>query len=71
MLVSGTHGRLESAVKVSEERVADSELHHAPLDHVAVNVVVLQHDVLLERLNGVVLLRAFQLGQQHLQQTNI
>jgi len=64
----GTHRCLEGAVKVCEEWVGDSELHHSSFDQVAVDVVVFQHDVLLERFDGVHLLRALQLRQQHLNQ---
>ena len=64
--VTGTHRCLEGAVKVCEERMRDSELHHSSFDQVAIDVVVFQHDVLLQRFDGVDLLSALQLGQQHL-----
>jgi len=66
--MTGTHRCLEGAVKVCEERVSDSELHHSSFDQVAIDVVVFQHDVLLERFDGVHLLSALQLCQQHLHQ---
>ena len=49
-----THRGLESAEEVAEERVLAAERQDLPLDHGALDVVVLQHDVLLERLDGVV-----------------
>ena len=39
---------------MAEERVLAAERQHLPLDHGALDVVVLQHDVLLQRLDGVV-----------------
>ena len=49
-----THRGLESAEEVAEERMLAAERQDLPLDHGALDVVVLQHDVLLQRLDGVV-----------------
>jgi len=44
-----------------EEGMLDSQLHHSSFDQVAVDIIVLQYDVLLERFDSVHLLTALQL----------
>ena len=44
---------LEGAEEVAEEGVLASEREHLPLDHGALDVVVLQDHVLLQALDGV------------------
>ena len=53
-LLSVTHSGLKSTEEVTQERVLAAERQDLPLDHGALDVVVLQHDVLLQRLDGVV-----------------
>ena len=57
---------LEARVKSHEERWLVREGEHPLLHHRALDVVVLDDDVLLEDLDGVQLVRAFALGQQNL-----
>ena len=53
-------------MQVRHVGVAAAERQHASLDHRALDVIVLQHHVLLERLDGVELVLAAQLSQHHL-----
>ena len=52
---------------LDEEGRLEGEREHPLLDHGALDVVVLDDDVLLEDLDGVQLVRALPLGQHDLQ----
>ena len=57
---------LERAEELGEEVVVPREFAHVALHHGALDVVVLQHDVLLERLHRVVLVAALGRHEEHL-----
>ena len=61
------HG-LEAGVKLDKEGRLLGQGQDPLLDHGAVDVVVLDDDVLLEDLDRVQLVRALPLGQHHLRQ---
>lgn len=63
---AATYVRLKGAEEMAQERVLGAEGEHLPLDQRTVDVVVLQHDVLLQALDRVVVVGVFQLGQKHL-----
>ena len=59
----GTHVRLEAAEQVTEERVLDAEGQGLPLNHRALDVVVLQHRVLPQGLDCEVVLGGAQFSE--------
>lgn len=61
-----THHCLKAGVELNKEGGLPREGKDALLSHRALDVVVLNDDVLLEDLYGVQLVRAFPLCQQHL-----
>lgn len=61
------HHGLEGGVKLSQEGRLPGQRQHPLLHHGALHVVILDHDVLLQNLDGVQLLRAFALSKHHLQ----
>ena len=61
-----TYISLKGAEEVAEEWVGAAEREDLPLDHRALDVVVLEHDVLPEGLDGVVGLGGPVLGQEDL-----
>ena len=63
--VEPVHG-LEARVQLDEERWLHGQREHVLLDERALDVVVLDDDVLLQDLDGVQLVRALALGQHHL-----
>ena len=64
-----THVSLESAEQVTEEGMLDPEGERLPLDHGALDVIVLQHGVLPQGLYRVVVLGVAQLSKQHFAKT--
>ena len=58
-----THVSLESAEQVTEEGMLDPEGEGLPLDHGALDVIVLQHGVLPQGLHRVVVLGVAQLSE--------
>lgn len=58
--------RLEARVQLDEERRLGGEREHVLLDESALDVVVLDDDVLLQDLDRVQLVRALALGEHHL-----
>ena len=61
-----THWRLNGAVEVGKEGMATAKGQHSALNHGALHVIVLQHHVLLQGLDGKELPSAFELRQHHL-----
>ena len=66
VLLSITHHCLKTAVHLDEERGLVGHGEHPLLDHGALDVVVLDDDVLLQDLDGVQLVGALSLGQHDL-----
>ena len=66
VMLSITHHCLKTAVHLDEERGLVCHGEHPLLDHGALDVVVLDDDVLLQDLDGVQLVGALSLGQHHL-----
>ena len=67
----GTHVSLESAEQVAEEGMLNPQGERLPLDHGALDVIVLQHGVLPQGLDRVVVLCVTQLSEQHFAKTEI
>ena len=65
-MTSITRHRLKTAVHLDEERGLVCHGEHPLLDHGALDVVVLDDDVLLQDLDGVQLVGALPLGQHNL-----
>lgn len=58
--------RLECAEQMAKIWMFGAQSEHFPLDEGAFDVVVFQHHVLLQTLDGIVVLCVLQLGQEYL-----
>ena len=63
VLESVTHVRLKCAEEVTQKRMLDPERQHFPLNHGALDIIVLQHGVLAQSLYRVVVLTVPQFHQ--------
>lgn len=64
----GPHLCLEARVQVGKKRMAAAHCQHSLLCHCALNIVILQHRLLLENFDGKHLTLALQFGKHHLSQ---
>lgn len=60
------HLRLERAEEMAQVRMVGAQRQHLPLDQRALDVIVLQHHVLFQTLDRIVVLGVPELCQQNL-----